>query len=59
MVDSLWKIITADPYIQLSLGLQETLAVLAINQEDNAVDLSKVILPDAAGYLRARNKKVV
>lgn len=43
--------------IQLSLGLQETLAVLAINQEDNAVDFGEVILPDTAGLLMSTEIK--
>jgi hypothetical protein len=38
-------------YIQLGLRLEETLTILGIDQEDNTVDLGKVILPDTAGYV--------
>lgn len=39
-----------DPYAQLLLGLRETLLILGINQEDDAVHLGEVLLPELSGY---------
>lgn len=35
--------------VELGLGLGETLVVLGVNQEDYAVNLGKVVLPETAG----------
>ena len=35
--------------IQLGLGLDESLVVLRVDQEDNAADFGEVVLPQATG----------
>ena len=39
-----------DPYAQLLLGLRESLLILGSNQEDDAVHLGEVLLPELSGY---------
>ena len=37
-------------YAELLLGLGETLLILSIDDENNAIDLGKVLLPELSGY---------
>ena len=36
--------------VELSLGLLESLVVLGVDKEDNAVDLGEVVAPDTSCY---------
>jgi hypothetical protein len=45
----LGEVLHGEQGVQLGLGLGEALVVLGIDQEDDAVDLGEVVLPQTAG----------
>lgn len=49
----LLQLLHAQQRVQLGLGLGETLVVLGVDEEDDAVDFREVVLPETAGLLMA------
>lgn len=47
---NLGELLHGEEGVELGLGLTESLVVLGINKEDNAVDLGEVVAPDTSGY---------
>lgn len=47
---NLGELLHGEEGIELGLGLTESLVVLGVDKEDNAVDLWEVVAPDTSGY---------
>lgn len=47
---NLRELLHGEEGIELGLGLTESLVVLGVDKEDNAVDLGEVVAPDTSGY---------